>query len=780
MPVTPTYPGVYIEEIPSGVRTIIGVSTSVTAFIGFTPRGPVDQAVHIYSYGDYERSFGGLSRDSELGYAVQQFFLNGGSEAWIVRSASGAADASVTLGRPGDHLRALVLTASSQGTWGNYLKIDVDYATTNPDASFNLTVTEYIPQGTDLVLGRQEVFQNLSMDSKSAQFAPSAINAGSQLLTAARAGDATAALNTLSAGWSLSADLTGFDFSKLGDTARFLSIIVDGDGPYEIPVFASGLPPADLTALAADLQSAIRAINPGPARFNAFTVQRADANRTPDGAGTFLLLTSGTPADPTREQSSVHLLNASKNSLAKLLGLGLANRGREGGGEADLRPAPTGSFGNEVFDLTPIAGTDQLTLSIADGTTSLGTSAAFSLGSTVASLADLATKLQAAIRAAMPGNPAFTSVTVKVVGNRLQVISGGERTDALLTFADAAGNLATKVGLAGGTVENNVQRYSLGVGATRADQADDAAGSNGTPPNAVELIGDPDAKTGIYALEQVDEFNLLSIPLVATLDDTSALAVISAAQAYVAGRRAFYIIDPPAARNTPATILDWASNHLTPDTNSALYFPFVQMPDPLDNLRLNSFPPSGTVAGLYARIDGARGVWKAPAGTEATLTNVQSLTYNLTDGECGSLNTQGINCLRQFPVYGRVAWGARTMEGADQQASEWKYIPVRRVALYIEESLRRGTQWVVFEPNDEPLWSQIRLNVGAFMQTLFLQGAFQGSTPAQAYFVKCDKQTTTQDDIDRGVVNILVGFAPLKPAEFVILQIQQIAGQAQS
>ena len=135
---------------------------------------------------------------------------------------------------------------------------------------------------------------------------------------------------------------------------------------------------------------------------------------------------------------------------------------------------------------------------------------------------------------------------------------------------------------------------------------------------------------------------------------------------------------------------------------------------------------------------------------------------------------------RQFPVYGRVAWGARTLEGNDQQGSEWKYIPVRRLALYIEESLFRGTQWVVFEPNDEPLWSQIRLNLGAFMHTLFRQGAFQGSTPRDAYFVKCDKETTTQDDINRGVVNILVGFAPLKPAEFVIIQIQQIAGQIQA
>jgi phage tail sheath protein FI len=144
------------------------------------------------------------------------------------------------------------------------------------------------------------------------------------------------------------------------------------------------------------------------------------------------------------------------------------------------------------------------------------------------------------------------------------------------------------------------------------------------------------------------------------------------------------------------------------------------------------------------------------------------------------LNPLGVNCLRSFPVNGRVVWGSRTLAGADQLASEWKYVPVRRTALFIEESLYRGTQWVVFEPNDEPLWAQIRMNVGAFMQNLFRQGAFQGSTPREAYFVKCDSETTTQNDIDNGIVNIIVGFAPLKPAEFVVIKLQQIAGQAEA
>jgi phage tail sheath protein FI len=184
--------------------------------------------------------------------------------------------------------------------------------------------------------------------------------------------------------------------------------------------------------------------------------------------------------------------------------------------------------------------------------------------------------------------------------------------------------------------------------------------------------------------------------------------------------------------------------------------------------------------GAYARTDAARGVWKAPAGTDVSLTGVSSIGVNLTDGENGILNPKAVNCIRNFPVYGSVIWGARTLQGNDERGSEWKYVPVRRMALFIEESLYRGTKWVVFEPNDEPLWAQIRLNIGAFMQNLFRQSAFQGKTPQEAYFVKCDRETTTQDDINRGVVNIIVGFAPLKPAEFVVIKIQQIAGQIET
>ena len=286
-------------------------------------------------------------------------------------------------------------------------------------------------------------------------------------------------------------------------------------------------------------------------------------------------------------------------------------------------------------------------------------------------------------------------------------------------------------------------------------------------------------KQGLWSLEKADLFNLLCIPPLTFTTDVGS-TTRDAALKYCKDRRAFYILDSPSSWYTVRDAEDGVDELNLRDENVGVYFPRVKMVDPLRDNQLSTFVPSGVVAGIYARTDARRGVWKAPAGTEATMSGVRKLEVPLTDGENGRLNPLGVNCLRTFPVVGNLVWGARTLEGADQLASEWKYVPVRRTALFIEESLYRGLQWVVFEPNDEPLWAQIRLNVGSFMHTLFRQGAFQGSSPKEAYLVKCDKETTTQADIDRGVVNIIVGFAPLKPAEFVFIKIQQLAGQLQT
>ncbi|WP_426289610.1 phage tail sheath family protein [Ensifer adhaerens] len=309
-------------------------------------------------------------------------------------------------------------------------------------------------------------------------------------------------------------------------------------------------------------------------------------------------------------------------------------------------------------------------------------------------------------------------------------------------------------------------------------------GDDGTTLADATYQGDPALKTGMQALRKADIFNLLCIPP-DTREATLPKAVRETAAALCAERRALYIVDPPnewdANPDTAATTaknaqLD-ATDQVLPLTNArnaALYFPRILKRDPLRGGQIDAFAPCGAVAGVIARTDVNRGVFKAPAGLAATLSNTQGLTVKLTDQENGLLNPIGVNCLRSFQNIGRVVWGARTLAGSDVLSDDYKYVSVRRLALFIEESLFRGTQWVVFEGNDEPLWAQIRLSVGSFMQRLFRQGAFQGASPKEAYFVKCDASTTTQDDINRGIVNIVVGFAPLQPAEFVIISIQQI------
>jgi phage tail sheath protein FI len=310
----------------------------------------------------------------------------------------------------------------------------------------------------------------------------------------------------------------------------------------------------------------------------------------------------------------------------------------------------------------------------------------------------------------------------------------------------------------------------------------DPTQDNGSGPglfmNALNATGT--GTGGVHLLDRVESFNLLCVP------GESEASTIALLQQYCVNQRAFYIVDAPQGATTLALQTSGPvganSGSITGQNaiNSAYYYPWVYAPDPLIGNRQRLFPPSGFVAGLYASTDASRGVWKAPAGIDASLTGNSGLQYTLTDQENGSLNPQAINCLRQFRVYGDVLWGARTLQGSDQAGSQWKYVPVRRLALFIETSLYDGTQWVVFEPNDSTLWGQIRLNVGTFLQGLFLQGAFAGTTPSQAYFVKCDADNNPQSSIALGIVNVLVGFAPLYPAEFVVIQIQQMAGQTQS
>jgi phage tail sheath protein FI len=315
--------------------------------------------------------------------------------------------------------------------------------------------------------------------------------------------------------------------------------------------------------------------------------------------------------------------------------------------------------------------------------------------------------------------------------------------------------------------------------AARGDLHPFSGGSDGSVLNTIRVIGREADQTGIYALEKADLFNLLCIPPyagtdVAALDDVDP-KVWEAALSLCEKRRAMLIVDPPRTWKTrEEAAAGFEQFTLRRSANAALYFPGIRQLNPARGRAEEDFVPSGAIAGIVARIDAERAVWSAPAGTEATILGIADLKVPLTDADNGVLNALGINCLRKFPAAGMVVWGARTMRGADAFDDEYKYIPVRRTSLFIEESVYRGMKWAVFEPNAEPLWATLRSSVTGFMHHLFRQGAFQGSTPQEAFFVHCDSTTTTQEDIDAGRLNIVVGFAPLRPTEFVVISLQML------
>jgi uncharacterized protein len=385
---------------------------------------------------------------------------------------------------------------------------------------------------------------------------------------------------------------------------------------------------------------------------------------------------------------------------------------------------------------------------------------------------------QVGSRTVVVASEVFRNVNMSV-GDPRFVGSVVEAGSALITVVGAPGDLgqvpqATGSNLTAASTINDVTTdpETLGFLALEDGVDGDAIGAN-------DLIG------GLGALEHIEPavVNLLCIPAAAELDGASIAAtpqltaVAGAVAAFCDKYRCFYVMDIPRGVDTTTKMISWLGANSLRDDRASVAYPRVQIvdPDPLRNGALRDIGNSGTIAGIYARTDSDRGVWKAPAGTATQLRSVARPSgAKLNDDDSAQLNPLGVNVIRNLPVYGTVSWGARTLFGADALTSEWAYVPVRRTALYIEESLVQGLRWVVFEPNDEPLWAQIRLNVGAFMQSMFRQGAFQGVTPRQAYLVKCDSETTTQADIDRGIVNILVGFAPLKPAEFVFIQLQQL------
>jgi phage tail sheath protein FI len=348
----------------------------------------------------------------------------------------------------------------------------------------------------------------------------------------------------------------------------------------------------------------------------------------------------------------------------------------------------------------------------------------------------------------IPGDPAFLPDLL-------------ERNSQLIRVSKASGNHALPDGL------NLSEETQI--------QATD--GLDGDALTASDYLGNKTEQTGIYALGKADLFNLLCVPPPQRGADTDP-AVYRAALNLCVERRAMLLADGPGS---------WASN-VIPDgfhtgswigtsgietRNAAVYFPRLRQPDSLLNGREDVFVPCGAVAGVIAANDAQRGVWSAPAGTLAALNGVNALECNTTEAEWTVLNAAGVNSLRAGADGKILIWGARTLRGAAEFNDEYKYIPVRRTALHIEESVLRGIGWVSFERNDQQLWNALRSQVSNFMMLLYRAGAFQGNDPDSAFFVQCGPNTTAQQDIQNGLVHLIIGFAPLKPAEFIVIRISQ-------
>lgn len=383
----------------------------------------------------------------------------------------------------------------------------------------------------------------------------------------------------------------------------------------------------------------------------------------------------------------------------------------------------------------------------------------------------------------MPFNPSFPGIYVQEISDKMKTIEAvaksvtgfiGMAMKGPLDQAVEIGSYEDYSDIFGGLMTGSTMSYAVrqyfehgGKEALVVRIHNDAG------LEASDYLGNASLNTGLHAFDEADILNILVVPPPSRSDDTPP-EVWHEALRLCKRKRSMLIVDPPFSVTDPSALLtsDIITSIVPRDSQAVLYYPHLLMKDPGQGGTVQAFVASGAIAGIWAKTDEDRGVWKAPAGLEAALQGVDDLSYTLTNSENASLNRIGVNCMRDFSYRGKLVWGARTLEGADYLASEWKYVPVRRLALHIEESLDRGLAWAVFEPNAEPLWSQLRLHIGNFMQDLFTKGAFAGTTAKEAYFVKTGAETTTQADINRGIVNVMLGFAPLKPAEFVIIKMQ--------
>ncbi len=389
-------------------------------------------------------------------------------------------------------------------------------------------------------------------------------------------------------------------------------------------------------------------------------------------------------------------------------------------------------------------------------------------------------------------NPDNTSVYI--IETLIQSLTGG--SDSLMHRGTAQAGAAATITLAndasdeddyyndatieimGGTASGQIRTINDYVGANKVATVSENWDTN--PDNTSEyriIVPDPDLvladyqrtdsdqpgnRKGLTAFKQIDEIAIVYAPNSQVVTGLTA-AIITHCETL---KDRFAVVDSNSNTSNIAS-LNPRNNY---DTKyAAFYYPWIKVIDPESGLK-RLVPPGGHVIGIYARSDTERGVHKAPANE--VVRNTVELEFNLTKGDQDILNPRGVNVIRAFAGRGRRVWGARTLSSDPL----WKYVNVRRLFIFLEESIEEGTQWVVFEPNDEKLWARVRQTISQFLTGVWRSGALMGTTAEEAFFVKCDRSTMTQDDIDNGRLIVLIGVAPVKPAEFVIFRIAQWAG----
>ncbi len=810
MPSRLTYPGVYVEEQSSGVRTITGVATSTAMIIGMARLGPIGVPVAVRSFDQFEQTFGDDLNYGEIAGQTRQFFLNGGAEAYIVRAANGFASSEITLQSESGTDDVLTLTALDAGDLGNQIRAEVDYDTVTPELTFNLTLYREVVDANGVVSQTNiETYGDLSMDPALANHVETVINGSSTLVSAAASATPSGGDRGFSQSGLILDATDGTAFTTIqglvpGATNQ-ISISVDGGAPVTVRL-PDPTTAADLADWEGQTELAI-----GNALTSANQAAGVTVTTPTFGTGQALRITSASGA-------TVTIASAAQNDAAVILQLGSAQGGIEIGAFSRYRPAPsgyatrissatTGTLANNtnLNRLTSFAGQTRASLNhfeLSDSTPGTpytpvaglnfpGAGTTFLEGDTnsdgIGSLRNVAAHLETLRAALMVGRGTDmvtigTNYDVALHGLRLVITPkyGNANTGpgvALTSPAPATFDIGGASQIAEAGQAANTAAYSLGTSGTATRQTGGVGGLNGVAP----LLADYE---NIFARieQEVDLFNIMLLPRGDAQTDAARALLWGSASAFCRNERAFLLIDPPSD-NGAWTTVDQAAAGIgdvrlgVVGDHAAIYWPRIRVPS---GAATQVIDPCGTVAGVMARTDVRRGVWKAPAGLEARTLGAVGFERLVCDRENGVTNPQAINTIRRFQS-GGVIWGARTLAGFDNSGQDdYKYVPVRRLALFLEESLYRGLQFAVFEPNDEPLWAQIRLAAGAFMQNLFRQGAFQGQKASDAYQVLCDANTTTQNDINLGRVNVIVKFAPLKPAEFVVLIVRQLAGQVQT